>query len=761
MKFINKLFMAVLRRKFKNSLLSRWFSGFFGFLIVLGRWEYRVLCGRRFVRGGFDLWLIMLGRRVERFFLCWLAVSRRLMAGLFAAVKKTVKNLQPRPRWVFLRSAAVFAGLAALIILPVKFYGHWQFLASLKKQIALSAQAAFSEAWSAKQAIEQKDFAGADRHFSQASASFLAANEELKKVNSLLLSLASLVPNEQARLASEAEAILQAGKLGSEIAADLTKALEALFGGQASGDLVDSLADFNQYADSAKHKTAALNKVLQSVDSRALPENYQPDFLYLKDRVQFLSVSLTELSNMVAKLRIFLGEAYDKRYLLIFQNNTEVRATGGFMGSFAVVDFRRGKIKNLVAPGGGTYDTEGGLLRAVAAPPPLQLLRARWQMWDANWWPDWPMSARKIMWFYEQSGGSTVDGVISLTPEVVIRLLRAVGPVKLDGDFATVITADNFMDTVQSFAEQKYGPTNQPKQIIGVLIDGIMAKIASEHNQELWLKIVGIIEQSLNEKHLLLYFSEQALQTTAANLGWDGRLKEINGDYLSVVNTNIGGAKSDKKIRQTIELTTNILSDGSLINHLKIIRDHQAIRGEEFSGVRNVDWLRIYVPLGSKLLEAGGFKTPDASYFEQAEPSWEQDPDLANELSAKIHNASQTLIYREKDKTVFANWSMVDPGEAAVLTLTYKLPFKLEARTSDKNWLDKFRDVFARTSDTELYRHSLLAQKQAGAVNSEINYRFVWPSGYERVWQYPDSGAGDYWPQDTDKYWGFILKAKK
>ena len=62
-----------------------------------------------------------------------------------------------------------------------------------------------------------------------------------------------------------------------------------------------------------------------------------------------------------------------KRYLLIFQNNTEMRASGGFMGSFAVMDFSNGQVSNLNVPGGGTYDTEAGLKSKIVAPKPLQL----------------------------------------------------------------------------------------------------------------------------------------------------------------------------------------------------------------------------------------------------------------------------------------------------------------------------------------------------------------------------------------------------
>ncbi|HCX28112.1 MAG TPA: hypothetical protein DHI91_03160, partial [Candidatus Portnoybacteria bacterium] len=50
---------------------------------------------------------------------------------------------------------------------------------------------------------------------------------------------------------------------------------------------------------------------------------------------------------------------------------------------------------------------------------------------DANWFADFPSSAKKIMSFYEKAGGSTADGVISLTPTIIERLLSMTGPIEM------------------------------------------------------------------------------------------------------------------------------------------------------------------------------------------------------------------------------------------------------------------------------------------------------------------------------------------
>jgi hypothetical protein len=679
---------------------------------------------------------------------------------IIARARQQAVRLKPRPRFRFWRQAAAFAVILLAIVLPIKFYGHYQSVLGLKDKIISVSRAALADIWSGQESIEKQNLSEANRQFSQASSDFVAAETELAKVNSFLLSLSALLPNEQARLASESQNILVAARLGADIAADLTLAMSSLFGESKDKDIVQALAGFNEAGARAQSNTEQLVAVLNKINAKSLPAEMQEDFIYWRDRSRFLADSLTELVSMSANLRTFLGETYDQRYLLVFQNNTEARASGGFMGSFAVVDFSRGKIKKMTVPGGGTYDSEAGMRRIITSPKPLQLVKSRWYLWDANWWPDWPTSAQKIMWFYEQSDGSTVDGVISLTPDVVMKLLAVTGPVVLDDEARTTVTADNFLEVVQTFAEQKAEQTNTPKAIIGELMDKLITKLALNQDKNTWLKIVGVIENSLNEKQLLLYFNDETLENKVAELGWDGKIKDTAGDYVAVINTNINGGKSDKSIKQTVELTTNILSDSSVVDHLKIIRDHQGRPDEPFSGVRNYNWVRVYVPLGSKLIEAEGFKAPSRNSFEAVEANSETDPDLTNENEAEVHDPSGTWIYREGNKTVFANWSIVDPGEATVINLSYKLPFKLSGRILEPNWLTKITDAFNLSAEASLYRYSLLVQKQSGANNSEIRYKLEVPSSYEVAWSYPEKGSNDYLVQDTDRYWGYILRDK-
>ncbi len=663
-----------------------------------------------------------------------------------------------------------FSFLLFLLVFSLPFLGlsYYKSLHSTEDKILGVAEAAVGDLQGASDSILNMDFSGASRNFSQASENFLKAEQELSKVNKVLFSLAGLSDNKKAQLASQADNVVAAGKAASNLGADISAALDSLFN-YTEKDILEIVDDFIYYGQSALLEANKLDSLLAKIDMEVLPPEYQEQFISLKNQTSYIKEGLKDFLDIAQKLDGFLGANMDKRYLLVFQNNTEMRATGGFIGSFALVDFKNGKMDNLEVPEGGSYDTEGGLKKLIAAPEPLQLVDSRWHFWDANWWPDWPRSAEKLMWFYEKSGGSTVDGVISFTPTVLEKILASIGPIDMQEDYGVTINQDNFWLTVQQIVEKKdmvqddgtISENKKPKKIIGDLMDEIISELPKRLNRETLVNLFNALEESLREKHVLFYFTDQDLQKEIEERGWGGRIKKTSSNYLSVINTNIAGGKSDKKIKEIINHKTEILPNGEIINTLRIKRTHTGSKSDPFAGVRNVDWMRIYVPWGSKLIEAEGFLAPDEIYFEEADPNWEQDEHILNaKETERMHEESGTLVYDELGKTVFANWSMVDPGESAVVYLKYKLPFTL--KNKNEKLIDKIKKIF-NPNYNKYYPYSLYIQKQAGAMPSEINTSLSILGDYDIVWRYPEnlnitsSGWQTSGSLNRDKYQSILL----
>jgi ABC-type multidrug transport system fused ATPase/permease subunit len=645
-----------------------------------------------------------------------------------------------------LKPVVIFGFLLLILILPFKAYTFYKSMDvnSVKGKVLGATEEAFSEFMDAAGGASSMDFNKAQENFSKAGDGFIKAQEHLEEINGLLFTIASVIPKEEIKMASMSKDILKIGESASLLGTHLSKAFAGIFESKEDS-LIEIINNFSVNSNLAVLEAKKINEIIAEIDINNLPSKYRDNLEDLKAKSLDLENGLSAFNEITEGLKIFLGANKDKRYLFVFQNNTELRASGGFIGSYALIDFREGKIKNMEVPSGGGYDTEAGLRELVSSPEPLHLVDPLWHFWDANWWPDWQKSAKKLMWFYERSDGPTVDGVISLTPTVIEGLLEAIGPIDMSEDYGVIIDSENFWITTQAIAEEKLtkeqidnGEKHEPKKIIGDMLNKLFEELPKRLNRESLVKIMASIENDLSGKHILFYFNDPELQKKAEDYGWAGRIKETKYDYLSIINTNIAGGKSDRKMEEEIKLDVNIENDGTVINTLKIKRKHIGIKREPFSGVRNVNWMRIYVPLGSELLEAGGFRTPSEIYFEDPDISWGKDKNVyEEELNSKTDEESGVKIYSESNKTVFANWSMVDPGEEVIVYIKYKLPFKVKQEEKEENFLSGFK-TFLNPAQKPLTPYSILFQKQPGAMPSELEVNAHIPYNYEAVWKYPE-----------------------
>jgi len=113
---------------------------------------------------------------------------------------------------------------------------------------------------------------------------------------------------------------------------------------------------------------------------------------------------------------------------------------------------------------------------------------------------------------------------------------------------------------------------------------------------------------------VLLYIFDEKAQNAASEFGIAGTLKEYDGDYLHINETNFAGAKSNLYIQEKVKQTVKKDKDGNL-NKKVTIEYKYPRRGDNCSLERKGglclagiyrDWIRIYVSKGSKLIKASG-----------------------------------------------------------------------------------------------------------------------------------------------------------
>lgn len=700
------------------------------------------------------------------------------------------------------RALIYFVLLLLVLIIPFKIYSYYRLATDERiKNSLLNYSVSGVEGFiSASNNFSNLDLAQAQRSFLQAGKNFLSLDQELQKMDEFVILLASLSNKKELRLASQSKNVAKVGVYLSAAGNDLSLAVNALIESFSAEKKTTDFSEFYTYSKKSLNNFKKANKYLNKIDASSVPEEYREQFIELQAKAKVLEKNMDDFVEMIPALEDFLGIKTDKKYLVVFQNNAELRASGGFIGSYALIDLKKGRIKNIEVPAGGSYDTEGGMRVLVESPKPLHLVKSNWYFWDANWWPDWKMSAQNLMWFLEKSSGPSVDGVISLTPDVLRDILEITGPIDLTEKYGVVVDSNNFWELIQEIVEVVGQPEvyqdknlktdilsrvdiststatsslelatstatttllrNEPKKIIGDLMSKIMGVYSSSFNKEMLFKTLKVLEDNLSKKNILLYFSNKKLQAEVENRSWAGRIKEAPLDYLMIVDTNIAGGKTSYFVKNDFSLAVDIQSDGSIVNKLRIDKKHLGQKGDLFSGIRNVNWLRVYVPLGSTLISAQGFSQPEEQYFKEVEASAEKNEIVqSTEENYELDPLSQTKIYQESGKTVFANWTMIDPSQSEVIEIEYKLPYNFYTlfEESEKTWWDKL------FPEEKQVKYSLLWQKQAGAQASSMDFSFSSDLIWSPIWVYPSEakmsqGQVDFSETlDGDKYTAIIFE---
>ncbi len=529
--------------------------------------------------------------------------------------------------------------------------------------------------------------------------------------------------------------------------------------------MTDRLTVLRQHLRSAIPQYEQALEALSGVQVSDVPVSYQQSFQEFKLLFATFINDMQDMVSLIDGLSKVFGSQDFKRYIVVFQNNREIRATGGFMGSFAVVDVQKGKILNIDVPGGGTYDVKGQLDTYQKPPLPMQLVNGRWEFHDANWWPDFPATAQKIEWFYEHSRGATVDGVIAINATVLERFLSVIGPVE-NTEYDVLLNADSALDTIQKEVEIDYDKEkNQPKAIIADLLEQFLSAITTIDKIDI-VRLLTTLHDAAKEKEIQVYFNDAQVQKTFKEYGWTGEMFNIEPkqDYLYVVNTNLQGQKSDAKITQHIEHQAVVQPNGSVHVTTVIQRTHEGKPGEQFYGAANVNYMRMYVPKGAQLLDAGGFTYPPESVFHAPEPWYESDKQVENiQSNQTVHKETGTHIYTAFNKTVFGNWTITKPGQTSKVYVEYVLPFTINLNDTKKHATQSWYETVLQKEVKPAARYSLVVQKQSG-VKSTFDSTIIFPEPWKPIWKSSQdtdlaiNGAHTAVDLEEDMQFGFVVE---
>lgn len=370
---------------------------------------------------------------------------------------------------------------------------------------------------------------------------------------------------------------------------------------------------------------------------------------------------IQQAKPLVKVLPALLGEPKEQKYLVLFQNDKELRPTGGFITAYAIFRIDHGMIN--VDTSNDIYNLDATIANKPVAPRPIALYLPKvpvWNLRDTNLSPDFIASMNDFMKMYKTATGYTpVSGVIAIDTHALVAAMNILGDVTTGGTtYSTKIDprcqCAQVIYQLEAYADQpvEYIKSNR-KGVIGDLLYALMQKAFASSPKKYWGPLLQTMTGEVNQKHILFDLDNQDAQSGIEALNGSGRIQDFSGDYLHVNDANFGGAKSNLFITQSVSQEYKVQGDGSIQKIVTLSyrnpfapSDCNLEHGGLCLNAIQRDWVRVYVPKGSKLVDAKGSEVKVTSYDELG-------------------------------KTVFEGFLTVRPMGSATYTLTYQLPFKV------------------------------------------------------------------------------------
>lgn len=627
------------------------------------------------------------------------------------------------------KSSLYFGGISLMIVLLICGFSFGMRGLKIKGEVLGTSQEGYSDLNSAIDAIKNQNFESSALAFEDSYNKFSEASKSLDEMGRVFIEISRFVPFSSK--ISSGKNLVEAGKHISVAGQSLNRIIKTVNSLEnplnENGKNISFLEIFQSTEKEIQTLSQEINEIeknVEKVNVLDLPDDKQQQFISLKGRIPEVSQVVDEFLGNSEIFVDLLGGNGPRKYLFLFQNNQEMRATGGFIGTYGLLDISEGRIRNFFID--GIFNPDGQLQEKIVPPKPIQKISAAWSLHDSNWFPDFPTSAKEAIIFYEKTGGPTADGVIALTPTVMQKLLEITGPIEMK-EYEVTIDSENFIEKTQYQVEVNYDKEeNKPKKILSDLAPIILDKIFNARDPKSIAKTFQALSSGLREKHVLLYSENKSLQKIISENHWSGEIINTQKDYISVINTNINGFKTDGVIDENVSHNAEIQNDGSIIDTVTIARRHNGgDSAYEWWNMVNDDYMRVYVPLGSKLLEVEGqTREINEDVLDYDALGFKRNPLIEKEEKGMIIDEnSGTRIYEESGKTVFANWVYVSPKETVTIKYKYLLPFKINFISEEK------------PADS----YSLLAQKQSGSIGSRFSFDISLPRDYSVIWNYPEN----------------------
>lgn len=412
---------------------------------------------------------------------------------------------------------------------------------------------------------------------------------------------------------------------------------------------------------------------IEAVPTSLIPGSYRDQLEPVLSLLPALFGSPDQAAHLVTVLRDLLGAPTAKEYLVLFQNDDEARATGGFPGTFLLLKFDHGTFTITDAPGNGPYALRDHVGKGTLPPQPILAIAPYWTFQDAAWFADVPTSASAVLDFYEQARGFRPNGVFFLTPHLMERLLSITGPVTLTDKDSSVVNATNFVRLIEEQVEFKYDKSlNAPKSVLINVVPEILTKLMHLDSGKAILALTTFFDE-FQRGNMSLVSEVPAVANATAQLHWSGALGTDREHTLSIIRTNLGGGKTDRAIAESDVVRYEPVGNEWKVT-LTITREHFGDPADKLHGPTNRSFIRVYVDPRARLLDLVGESIPTGIFKEPAKGASVSTVVTTGEGTVLTDTENTLRVTHESGYMVFGFWSLLPAGKQQTITLQYAIP---------------------------------------------------------------------------------------
>ena len=255
--------------------------------------------------------------------------------------------------------------------------------------------------------------------------------------------------------------------------------------------------------------------------------------------------TLRRAETLLAAAPSLFGETDTRRYLLIIQNPSQSRSSGGVIEYYGVLKAVDGKLElGRVLP----------ITRLEGTPT-----ENSWSLINRS--VDFPDVAQEVITRFEEATGRLMDGVIASDSAVLQYMATATGPVRARGlDLA--IGPDNAAQVLMHDVFEYFeGRAAERHRYVGEIIEKIWSAVTEGIGNP--TALLDALNRAAREQHLKVYASDPTSEAAMNDLEISGDPTVFGPRVQTFGQNSLSSSKVDFFLRREIDTNIELADDGS------------------------------------------------------------------------------------------------------------------------------------------------------------------------------------------------------